>query len=254
MEYFCYLFYSFIIYSFLGWVLEVIYHLLLEKRFVNRGFLHGPVCPIYGTTAVFLIITLANVSNNYLYIFAGGAVIASIVELIVGYILEALFNTKWWDYSSEKFNIKGYICLRFSIFWGILSIIFIKLINPVVSKITYWIADKNSSLIFIVLVLVLLLDVSLTINSLIVFRNIFIEVQDILLEIKANMDKLKTVKLSKENINSIYNKINHLKELKEILIDKVSLTQKRLLKAYPHLNSKKFESAIEEIRKRLRKI
>lgn len=253
MEKFCYLFYSFIIYSFLGWVLEVIYHLFTEKRFINRGFLHGPICPIYGTTAVLLAITLARLSSNYIYIFIGGAVIASIVELIAGYILEILFSTKWWDYSNERFNIKGYICLRFSIYWGILSIVFIKGINPGISKITYWIINKNSRLLFAAIIMVLLLDISLTINSLIAFRKIFVEIQGILVEIRNNMDKLIETRISKENSNIIRRRINNLKKSKEMLLDRISLRQKSLLKAYPHLKSKRFEAAIKEIREKFRK-
>ncbi|SKA78329.1 Uncharacterized membrane protein [Clostridium sp. USBA 49] len=253
MEKFYYLFYSFIIYSFLGWVLEVIYHLLREKRFINRGFLRGPVCPIYGTTAVLLIILIDIISNNYIYIFVAGALIASIIELVTGYVLEAAFNTRWWDYSNLKFNIKGYVCLRFSIFWGIISVFFAKIINPKVSKIVYWIVDKNNKLVFITVLIILLLDIIFTINNLIAFKRLFAEIQDILMEIKNNVDKLMNEKISKESILIIDKRINALKESKEKLLLKINLRQRRLLKAYPRLNSKKFESAIEEIKKKIKK-
>lgn len=248
------LFYSFMVYSILGWLLEVVYHLLVEKRFVNRGFLHGPICPIYGTTAVLLIIALTNVSNSYIYIFIIGAAIASIVELIVGYILDAAFSTKWWDYSDEKLNIKGYICLKFSAYWGIISIVFMKIINPAISKIIYWITDKSNNIISAAILTILAADIILTINSLIAFRKLFAEIQEVLVEIRSNMDKLVTARINKENISNIHKRIEYLREVKEKLVLKINLRQKGLLRAYPHMNSNKFGSAIEEIKRKIKKL
>lgn len=249
-----YLFYSFIIYSFFGWVLEVLFHIYTQKKFVNRGFLYGPLCPIYGSTAIFLIIFLVPFSSNLLYLFIGGAIVASVIEFITGYLMEMFFNTKWWDYSDEKFNVKGYICIRFSIIWGIISIVFIRFINPHVSKITYWIIDHSGEVLYTVLLAILIVDVTLTINSLISFRKLFIELQEIIVEIRNNMDKLLEKAITSEARINIQQRIGYLEEARERLIRRVSLRHRILLNAYPRISSRRFGTAIEEIKKKLEKI
>ena len=120
----------FIIYSFVGWLVEVIFQAVTKGKIVNRGFLNGPVCPIYGfgMVAVLLFFNHINVGNlqeaSGLFLFVIGAVFSTVIELFGGWVLDKLFHTKWWDYSKEKFNLHGYICLRFSIIWGI-GVVFI---------------------------------------------------------------------------------------------------------------------------------
>lgn len=252
--YYYFLFYSFIIYAFLGWVLEVLYHLYKQKRFVNRGFLHGPLCPIYGVMGVFLIVLLTPVSENVLYIFVGGTIIASLLELITGYLLQVSFNTKWWDYSDEKFNFKGYICLRFSIIWGVISIIFMKVINIYVSKLTTWLANFHGQILYNIVLISLIVDIALTINSLITFRKLFIDLQEVLAETKSNVDKLAELTISVETRENIQLRINYLVDIKERMANRISLRQKSLLRAYPQITSKKFGTAIEEIKNRVNRV
>ena len=129
----------FMIYSFLGWVLEVVYHAVGQGIIVNRGFLNGPVCPIYGI-GVILIFTLAELvyedgveATNTLMLFAGGLFFATVVELIGGYSLDKLFHARWWDYSSEPFNLNGYICLKFSILWGLAIVFVVRVMHPFIA-------------------------------------------------------------------------------------------------------------------------
>ena len=105
----------FIIYSFLGWCLESVYKTILEKRFVNSGFLYGPLCPIYGFGAVIMILIFGLLPQNVFIIFLSSMILLTIWEYIVGVILEKLFKTKYWDYSNVKFNINGRVCLKNSI-------------------------------------------------------------------------------------------------------------------------------------------
>ena len=108
----------FFCYSFLGWVTEVAFHAVTQGKFVNRGFLNGPVCPIYGTGMVAVLLILGeNISRAWL-VFLVGVGLPTLIELITGWVLERFFHNKWWDYSSRRFNLKGYICLEFSILWG----------------------------------------------------------------------------------------------------------------------------------------
>ncbi|SKA77547.1 Uncharacterized membrane protein [Caloramator quimbayensis] len=250
MNTYYYLFYSFIFYAFFGWVLEVIFHIYTQKKFINRGFLYGPICPIYGVSAVFFIVFLSRFNNNYVLIFFGGALVASIIELVTGYLMEVLFNSKWWDYSNEKFNIKGFICLRFSIIWGFLSVVFMKFINPPVSRIIFWIMKNFGEVLYSFLFAGLIVDIVLTVNSLIAFKVLFKELQEILLETKSSMEELKE-NLALEVREKIEGRIGYLSDVKERLIARISQRQIYLIKAYPHMKSKKFDLAIEDIRKRI---
>ncbi|MBU5455114.1 putative ABC transporter permease, partial [Caproiciproducens sp. MSJ-32] len=120
----------FFIYSFLGWCLEVSYAAIKTGKFVNRGFLYGTVCPIYGLGALIVIISLNPIKNNILLLFLASILLTSFLEFLAGFLLEKIFQNKWWDYSDLPYNLKGYICLKFSIYWGIACIFIIKFIQP----------------------------------------------------------------------------------------------------------------------------
>ena len=109
----------FFIYSFIGWVIEVIYYGITEGKFINRGFLAGPLCPVYGLGFYAAIWFFEPFKDNFLILFFGMATACTVVELIAGLILYHAFHMRWWDYSDYKLNIGGYICLRFFIYWGI---------------------------------------------------------------------------------------------------------------------------------------
>mgnify|MGYP004596010259 FL=1 len=119
-------------YSFLGWCLEVIYATTKNGKFVNRGFLNGPLCPLYGVGAVVVLLCLQNFLDNVILLFFSSIILTSTLEFLTGLILEKLLHKKWWDYSNEPFNIKGYICLRFSIAWGFICVFVLKIINPAI--------------------------------------------------------------------------------------------------------------------------
>ena len=122
----------FFVYAFLGWCTEVSYAALHTGKFVNRGFLNGPVCPIYGFGVVIVLWALEPLAGNSLLLFLGSVVLTSLLEWITGFVLEKLFHQRWWDYSEEPFNIGGYICLRFSIAWGLACLFVVKLVHPTI--------------------------------------------------------------------------------------------------------------------------
>lgn len=113
----------FLIYSCLGWCLEVIYAAVSTGQLVNRGFLNGPVCPIYGFGMVIVLFTLSPLANNLLLLYLGGVILPSVLELVGGWALYKLYHTRWWDYSDFPFNIGGYICLEFSLLWGVGTVV-----------------------------------------------------------------------------------------------------------------------------------
>ena len=120
----------FIIYAFLGWVLEVVYHAVTKGQVVNRGFLNGPICPIYGFGMVSILILLMPLSHNLLLLTVGGTVLATLIELVGGFVLLKLFHMRWWDYSDQPYNLGGYVCPRFSLAWGICILLSVKIIHP----------------------------------------------------------------------------------------------------------------------------
>lgn len=119
----------FIIYAVGGWCLEVSYHVVTKGHFINRGFLNGPVCPIYGFGMIIVIICLLPLKDNKVIMFFGSIVLATLLELVTGFLLEKLFHERWWDYSKEPFNFHGYICLKFSIEWGIACLIVVDVVH-----------------------------------------------------------------------------------------------------------------------------
>lgn len=136
------IFLFFTIYSFLGWMLETTFASINERKFINRGFLKGFFCPIYGLGAI-LIVKAYSWMNIYIkgyYTWMLISVLVSIIlvtalEYITGFILESLFNFKWWDYSNNYANINGYICLKYSLLWGFFAFFLVQVAHPLISKI-----------------------------------------------------------------------------------------------------------------------
>ena len=120
----------FFIYAFLGWCTEVSFAALVTGKFVNRGFLNGPVCPIYGFGVVIVLACLTPLKKNFMLLFLGSVVLTSALEWLTGFILEKIFHQRWWDYSDEPFNLGGYICLRFSVAWGLACLFVVDILHP----------------------------------------------------------------------------------------------------------------------------
>lgn len=122
-----YLLEIFYIYSFIGWVLEVAYSAVKTNKFVNRGFLNGPVCPAYGVSVVAMTFFLKQWNKNLLLLFLGCLLIEILVEYTTGFLLEKITHVKWWDYSDQPFHLQGRVCLVYSLIWGFCGMICVKL-------------------------------------------------------------------------------------------------------------------------------
>lgn len=121
----------YMIYSFIGWCGEVVVAAVKRHRFVNRGAVSGPFCPIYGLGAVVVAVFFPELKGNPLFLFLGGMVVNTFVEYVTGRIMEMSLHKKWWDYSDQKFNLGGYVCLKTSVLWGICTVLMIYVLNPV---------------------------------------------------------------------------------------------------------------------------
>ena len=233
----------FVIYSFGGWVLESIYKTCMQKKAVNSGFIFGPFCPIYGFGAVILYLFLDGFKSNFVIVFIVGVIIFSIWECLVGYLLEKIFNTKYWDYTKEKFNYKGRICLRMSLVWGILGVFFIYVLHPIVSNFVYKIPLEILKPILALILISMIIDL---IFSSIKIKNIEIRLSKLkeiqvalnqkVLEIK-NIQGLKTLSTKNIQIDSLKKTIEELKKAESIL--KLKLYKKiiRLKRAFPTMKS-----------------
>lgn len=160
----------FIVYSFLGWVAEVAYAFKNQRKFVNRGFLHGPLCPIYGSCLLLIILLLSNFEGNFFKLFIIATIATSVIEYFTGVILEKLFKTKYWDYTEDPFNLHGRICLHFSIMWGLASIGMVKIVHPTIMSFVNKIPSNVQQPLFFILFILLVMDFALTLKSLINFK------------------------------------------------------------------------------------
>lgn len=129
--YYLFLFY---IYSIIGWILETLKVSIDNKKFIDRGFLIGPYLPIYGSGAIIMLIYLTQYKDNLLTVFLLGALLCSILEYFTSYIMEKLFNARWWDYSNKKFNLNGRVCIENALLFGSAGVVEIYLIQPIINK------------------------------------------------------------------------------------------------------------------------
>ena len=200
----------YIIYSMLGWLMEVINALIREKKFINRGFLIGPYCPIYGKGALLVILLLKNYHSNPLVLFVLSIAICSVIEYSGSYILEKLFNTSWWDYSNRKYNINGRICLETMIPFGIGCLILMYVINPFLTKFILLIPTNILNIIAIILFISYVIDVVVSFRIIWKFK-----------EVSKNAKVDSTEKVTEY--------------VKEVILERRKVLYTRLIKAFPSL-------------------
>lgn len=159
MEYTVYqLAFFFFIYSFAGWCIEVCCAAIQKRKFVNRGFVNGSLCPIYGSGAVLFAVFLPELKEAPFFLFLAGAILASILEFTTGALLEKLFHRKWWDYSNIRWNYEGYVCLPFSLGWGVCAVVLNMFLNPLLVKLLRIMPRFLMVIIMIALTVALVLD------------------------------------------------------------------------------------------------
>ncbi|MBR5046721.1 MAG: hypothetical protein IKX76_00630 [Eubacterium sp.] len=159
----------FLVYSFLGWCTEVAYQAVKRGMIINRGFLNGPVCPIYGfgVLAVFRVLEAVGEGDlsrqNAFMVFIFGVILATVVEFLGGWILDKLFHARWWDYSDQPFNLHGYICLEFSIIWGLGILLVVRGVNPTITYLLGLVSRNIGWVLISVFCVILLADFSISV-------------------------------------------------------------------------------------------
>ena len=251
----------FLIYSFCGWALETITKTVAQKKFVNSGFLFGPICPIYGIAAVVMLKLLNTFKGNYLLTFVMSFIIFTLWEYFVGWLLEKIFHTKYWDYSYYKLNLHGRICLINSLTWGCLGIAFIEIIHPIVEYLLQLIPVAIVNKLVIIISILIIIDCIITIIKI---NNINIsmkKLEEISKIIKEKIAELKTLsnragKKAKENKEKLKNIIEDLNQTQVELFNSIEKQIKRFQEAFPSMTSDKIKKFLKqkiEIKKRLNK-
>lgn len=273
----------FLIYAFMGWCVEVAYCGLGEGRFVNRGFLNGPVCPIYGIGAVAVILCLTPI-NNVILLFLCSMLITSLLELITGFALEKIYHTRWWDYSDLPFNIGGYICLKYSIYWGFVCIALMKGIHPIVLGFIKIIPPVLGWILLIILLSVFITDIIVTVVTLNKLNKRIHLMNELAEKIRSVSDdvgehiydsvtaavkkgekirdseKIRELAAETAEFKEKYEKnaaefkekrekeISELKERYTKLLEEKNLLQKRIITAFPKLKSKLYSEQFEKLK------
>lgn len=215
----------FIIYSFLGYIIETIFGIVTKGVWESRqSFLYGPFCGIYGLGACIMIIFLHKYYKQHNTLFVLGFIIGSIVEYMVSWIGDILLHVKWWDYSTYPLNLNGRICVYFSFFWGFLAIYLICSANPKVDKFINWIKTKFS--INILKIITFLTTIFLAVDCIITIFAVHL----FLIRMKAinNLDVP-----NKEIVLEVYNKIYNNEKLSDIVYK--FWGNKKMIRTFPNL-------------------
>ena len=162
------------IYSIIGWVYESTICSIGQRKLINRGFLNGPYCPIYGTGAVLVLLVLGRIQNPVLLFFAGAALTCSL-EYLTSWLMEKLFHARWWDYSKRKFNIGGRVCLIGAIVFGAFSVVLILVLHAWVKSLTDRLTDTALTWICAILLVGIVSDLIVTVKGLLGTHAVFAE-------------------------------------------------------------------------------
>ena len=162
----------FFLYGFVGWVAEVIYGIVITGRFVNRGFLVGPICPIYGFGVVIITVLLSRYQNDLLVLWVMSMFVCSLLEYVTSYLMEKIFKTRWWDYSDKRYNINGRICLEFSFAFGLFAVLVLYFMNPVIYNVLDRIPNVYKMWTAIILLVVFIVDIIISFGVIITLKNV----------------------------------------------------------------------------------
>lgn len=210
----------FFIYSFIGWCIEVLYAAVRRRQFVNRGFVNSPLCPIYGFGAVLYAVFLQELTGNLFFLFLGGTVLATVLEYSIGMLMEKIFHKKLWDYSKIRHNIGGYVCLRYSLLWGLLSIVTLLFTNSFFCGILNMLPHLIAVIILWAAVILLLLDFMTSAMAVL------------------------GMKITVKRLSNLSDGIQHTSKLLENRL--TAGVQKRMVKSFPGITREELENSIRE--------
>lgn len=180
----------FFIYSFFGWVLESTLQSIVNKRFVDRGFLIGPICPIYGSAVIVISVLLKKYDHDLVATFFLSTILCGLIEYVTSYFLEKIFKARWWDYSDKKYNINGRVCLEFLICFGVGCTFSVFVSTPFLKEIISFIPNIVETIIVVVILVVLIVDIILSSKIVSNLKRVSTEIKDNTIEISDRVRKI----------------------------------------------------------------
>lgn len=231
-------FFLLVVYSVIGWFYECIVESIRQKKIVNRGFLNGPYCPIYGFGALLDVLVLGWCKEPVM-LFILSAVLTCTLEYITSVVMEKLFNARWWDYYDFKFNLNGRVCLLGALAFGTLSILLVNFIHPFFLWVTGMIQPTVFHVICLMMFLLVVMDIVITVAGFSSFDGKLKELSININNIKNNIDVKVNSSNTVEKLTAAYSKFTQSLNSQQI----------RLLKSFPKLRSIKYGSVSEEIKK-----
>jgi len=271
----------FFIYGFIGWCLEVCYSAVETGKWSNRGFLNGAICPIYGLGVLAILYLLEPISEFGPLLFVGGVILCSAIEFVTGFIMGKIFHQRWWDYSMERFNLKGYICLKFSLYWGVGVVFIVKLVHPSIQSLVDWIPYEMGVAALVIALMILAVDMVDTFRTVTginreletiheaasVIRKVSDGISERLFEgtIKAVEEKEELGQKIQDNREELAlqmalgraeleTKAAELRDLAEDMARKLKRGQTRMLRAFPNMRSTRYEADMATVRELIEKV
>ena len=162
MEIYYFILYFFT-YGFFGWCTEVAFAAFKQGKFVNRGFLNGPICPIYGVGVSVVVSFLTPLEESLILLYAASTILVTFIEWLTGYLMDKIFHHKWWDYSNQPFNLGGYICLKFSILWGLCVVVVIRIVHTAIASLVHWIPFTLGAILVGIFIALFITDTIVTV-------------------------------------------------------------------------------------------
>lgn len=243
MKYLFVLILIFYFYAFIGWIMEICLTLFQEKKFINRGFLIGPICPIYGIGCVLILLLLNKYHGEPVTLFFMAIIICSILEYATSYLMEKIFKNRWWDYSNFKYNINGRICLETMVPFGFLALIMYYGVNPFLISTFSAIPMTILKYIVAILLFITFLDIIFSFNVILNLKNISNSLRCDSTEIIT-----KKVKEALMNKNILYRRL--VKSFPDMMVfNKMSILKEKLIKDKNKLKKEKEKRKKQKKRK-----
>ncbi|NLP26997.1 MAG: putative ABC transporter permease [Clostridiales bacterium] len=231
----------FLYWSAFGWILEVIVRTLETGEFENRGFLNSPICPIYGFGVLIVYTTLSSIKSIFI-LFVLSVLLCSIIELFVGLGLQRMFHAKWWDYSHEKFNYKGYICLKISLLWGVGCLLVVRTVHPAIIKLVTHIPYIVGNIILLIVSIMLIIDTVCSVAEILNFNNKLRQIDKFYKKLNSSSIKIG---------GNISGEVQEIKQKYDKLLEQAK--KNRFVKSFPNMKSIKYNDALKLIKKKINK-
>lgn len=209
----------FFIYGFLGWCYESAYVSIKHKQWVNRGFVRGPLLPLYGSGAILLLFVTIPFRENLFLMFVAGAIGATLLEYVTGVAMEALFKVRYWDYSKRKFNFQGHICLAATTLWGVFAIVIVKIVHRPIENLVMGLPETIVEIFVMFMTVVFAADFALSFKAAMDIRDVLIKLEEVQREMERMQKRLDVILAFAEDSREqvVLNTYERLDELTESL-------------------------------------